>query len=524
MSFSELGLQETFAEHIDAAGYETPTELQQQLIPLMAQRKSALVWTQSAAGKTGAFLIPAIDYILQNPLENHQGARVLVLTSRRDRVNQITYTIKRLIGDDQQQIRTGFIVSGRPYQPQMRLLRRPLDLMIATPGRLSDLVENNKADFSNLELLIIDDLTAIYKKGLAELINKIVEQKPKTSPVIAFVRHDDEVTPYARKVFAEAQEITIQDEKSLLLQLTQTVHNADDYTHKLALTDYLLDHYKGKSTVIFTASSKTAKALADNLANHGHTADATHLLPEEERNLDACPILIVPDQENFVPEMSGKEMVIHFELPEKVETYQSRLRDVLGCEETGPVLLLVTNQDRDNLKRIEAYQGEAIDARNIPGLEPKLLPRSANGAAKQASNGRLHARKEGGAGGTNKPRQPRSAQGQGERSERKARPANSNGTGKPHQGRKPAPANHAGNGQAAPADDKQRQARKGPYGRLNGGAQRKPNAGMRSDGPYEIGSWEKQDYVPKQAATADKKVVIRYKEKRRQTTVPSIVK
>ena len=111
MSFIDLGLKGAFADNIDAAGYETPTELQQQLIPLMAQRKSAIVWTQSAAGKTGAFLIPAINYIFNNPLPEHQGARILVLTSRRDRVNQITYTIKRLLGEGQQ-IRTGFIVSG----------------------------------------------------------------------------------------------------------------------------------------------------------------------------------------------------------------------------------------------------------------------------------------------------------------------------------------------------------------------------------------------------------------------------
>nr|HPQ96575.1 DEAD/DEAH box helicase [Thiolinea sp.] len=197
MSFSDLGLQEAFAASIASAGYENPTELQQQLIPLMAQQKSVLVWSQSAAGKTGAFLIPAINHILNHPLEEHQGTRILVLTSRRDRVNQITYTIKRLLGDNQQ-LRTGFIVSGRPYQPQMRLLRRPLDLMIATPGRMNDLVDNNKADFSRLELLIIDDLTTICKKGLSQLVDKIVAQKPASAPVIAFVRHDDEVTPYAR--------------------------------------------------------------------------------------------------------------------------------------------------------------------------------------------------------------------------------------------------------------------------------------------------------------------------------------
>lgn len=499
MSFSDLGLQGAFAEHIDAAGYENPTELQQQLIPLMAQRKSALVWTQSAAGKTGAFLIPAIDYILEHPLENHQGARVLVLTSRRDRVNQITYTIKRLLGEDQPQIRTGFIVSGRPYQPQMRLLRRPLDLMIATPGRLNDLVDNNKADFSNLELLIIDDLTAIYKKGLSGLVDKILQQKPTTTPIIAFVRHDEEVTTYARQIMPESQEITIQDEKSLLLQLSQTVHFADDYTHKLALTDHILDHTRNKNAVIFTVSGKTAKNLADNLANHGHTADSTHLLPEEERNLEACPILIVPDQENFVPTLSGQELIIHFEIPEKVETYQQRMRDVLGCEQTEAILLLVGGYDRENLKRLEAFQGEAIAARNIAGLEPKLQPRTLSRPHNKAHTTQ-RPRKESGKMNANSG--SRANKGRSQTS------TNRKSTTAPN-GNQP----NTGNHNSACTTDK-RTTRKGQYGRLNGGGQRKSTTQINNT-PYEIGNWEKQEYAPKQPADNDKKVVIRYKEKRR---------
>ncbi|PID49597.1 MAG: DEAD/DEAH box helicase [Proteobacteria bacterium] len=479
MSFSELGLQGAFAEHIDAAGYETPTELQQQLIPLMAQRKNALVWTQSAAGKTGAFLIPAIDYILKNPLEEHHGARVLVLTSRRDRVNQITYTIKRLLGDEQQ-IRTGFIVSGRPYQPQMRLLRRPLDLMIATPGRLNDLVDNNKADFSHLELLILDDLTAIYKKGLHGLIDKILAQKPEGAPIIAFVRHDEEVTPYARQIIPNAEEITIQDEKTLLQQLPQRVHLADDYTHKLALTDHLLDNLKNKPTVIFTATTKTAKTLADNLANHGHTADSTHLLPEEERNLQACPILIVPDQENFTPELSGNECIIHFEIPEKVETYQVRMQNILGVERTEPVLLLVSAHDRDHLKKLEEFRGEAIEQKSIPGLEPKQLPRSTSNRTRGNTGTRRNASNNG-------------AKTQGNRANKQ----------RPH--------NSAARKNTGSADDRQQRSRKSFYG------QRKASA-TQQDTPYEIGSWEKQDYVPRQPRS-DKKVVIRYKEKKRRTLI-----
>lgn len=483
MSFTDLGLKESLAANIEAAGYESPTELQEQLIPLMVQRKSTLVWTQSAAGKTGAFLIPAIDYILNNPLEEHQGARILVLTSRRDRVNQITYTVKRLLGEEQQ-IRTGFIVSGRPYQPQMRLLRRPLDLMIATPGRLNDLVDNNKADFSNIELLIIDDLTAIHKKGLYELIDKVVAQKPDTAPVVAFVRHDAEVTPYAQNLLPGAEEITIEDEKSLLLQLPQTTYLADDFNHKLALSNHLLAGLNHKPTVIFTNTSKTAKALADSLANHGHTADATHLLDEEERNLEACPILIVPDEEDFIPEMDGHTPVIHFEIPGKIETYQARLQHVLGTEtRTETIALLVSGPDHDNLKKLEEFQSESIAKSTIPGLEPK-----------QSKRGKS-------AGKAGRKPQQRKSTGQNPRS------------------RKPG----SGGGSANNAAEKRSGARKGPYGRLNGGAQRK-NPGNKSrsgsdGGNYEIGGWEKQDYTQKQPADADKKVVIRYKEKKRRTLI-----
>jgi len=205
LSFLNLNLKKEFAEAIESAGYQSPTKLQAELIPLVAERKNILVWSQSAAGKTGAFLIPAVNYILSNPLEEKRGARILILTSRRDRVSQINYTLKRLTREHN--MRFGFIVSGRPYQPQMRLMRRPLDMMIATPGRLNDLVDNNKADFSQLEMLIIDDLTTIYQKNMHGLISKVQQQVKRDCPVIAFLRQDEETETLAREMIPDAVEI-----------------------------------------------------------------------------------------------------------------------------------------------------------------------------------------------------------------------------------------------------------------------------------------------------------------------------
>jgi len=521
LSFSELGLNEAFAATIQAAGYENPTDLQKQLIPLMTEGKSVIIWTQSASGKTGAFLIPAINYILANPLEEHRHARILILTSRRDRVNQINYTIKRLLGDEQQ-IRSGFIVSGRPYQPQMRLLRRPLDLMIATPGRLNDLVDNNKADFSKLEMLIIDDLSAIYQKGLHGLVNKILTDRGDTPyPVIAFVRPEDDMAAYARTILAGAQELEIEDDRNPLLQIPQVVHLADDYTHKIALMDHLLDEFAGEPSIIFTVTTKAAKALAESLANHGHSADVAASLPRDERNTDACPILIFADQDGESPPLHGDEHLIHFELPEKVEEYEYRLHNLAleGREEA--VISLVMPRERDNLKRIEDFLGDSIEQCVLPGLAPLHHSSGFTPSVRSPRTNQSGQQRRGSTGGQTQSRSGRSdsnprhsGSNQGRRDDRTSAP--------PQQ-----------------ATDQQRQ-RKGPYGRLNGGAQRKrePDNGYaphatspaprrdqsrdpRRDGggSYEIGSWEKPSYTPRtDKPEGDKKVVIRYKEKRRILT------
>lgn len=537
MSFSELGLNPEFAAKIQAAGYENPTELQKQLIPLMNDAKSVIVWTQSASGKTGAFLIPAINYILSNPLEEHRHARILILTSRRDRVNQINYTIKRLLGDEQQ-LRSGFIVSGRPYQPQMRLLRRPLDLMIATPGRLNDLVDNNKADFSKLEMLIIDDLSAIYHKGLHGLVNKILSERTTPCPTITFVRQEEEIATYARAIFSGAQELEVEDDRNPLLQIPQVVHLADDYTHKIALMDHLLDEFSGEATSIFTVTTKTAKALAESLANHGHTAEVAGDLSDEERaERNHCPILIYADQDNIKSTLQAEEHVINFELPLKVEDYETRLQSISADTREEAVIIIVLPRERENLKRIEDFLGDSIEQCNLPGLAPMhhtsgftpAVRSPRHNSAKGEANQRKSNQGSGQAKNRNHNGRERDRDGRGQQGHNNNPSNRNNGRSGSHQ-----PGNNSHHSLQRQDDhhtDARQQPRKGPYGRLNGGAQRKqrdgnPNYGVaasmsrRESGSYEIGSWEKQqDYQssasPNDKGQGDKKVVIRYKEKRR---------
>ena len=571
MSFSDFNLQKEFISSIEAAGYKSPTPLQAQLIPLVEEKQDTLIWTQSASGKTGAFLIPAMNYILENPAPEKRGARVLILTSRRDRVSQINYTIKRLSKDHL--MRFGFIVSGRPYQTQMRLMRRPLDIMIATPGRLNDLMKNGKADFSQLEMLIVDDLTSIYQKNLHGLVEQILEQAGSECTSLTFLRADDEITPYAQELFPNAKQIIVDDNedseepqinesthKDSTNQTTssknnraksqaksikpiinakdlmpQKVHIADDYTHKIAMMDYLLDEYAGDPTIIYTATNKAAKTLLENLANHGHAAELVQDLSPDE--IDDCDIIIASDQERF--ELSSESIskndkhIIHFDLPRRTDKYLERLNRHTQ-ERDNPSLLIIDGYNYNELKHLEKTLGEKLDLVTVPGLEPlkPFVNLSRNKPANKSRN-------------NSKPNHNKSNRNNNKARQNTKSRANNNRN-------KNQKNTNTGNDDNSNPDNKRRQ-RKGPFGRLNGGANRKtgaeqknstnrnsgpkrntnsgrntgparnnnrrngPKIGVSSRGtnaPKDGRGWQSDFATPKERKTESKSVVIRYSKKR----------
>lgn len=503
LSFSELNLQQDFVASIAEAGYQSPTELQSQLIPLIADRKDVLVWSQTAAGKTGAFLIPAINYILSNPVEEKRGARILILTSRRDRVSQINYTLKRL--SSRHNMRFGFVVSGRPYQPQMRLMRRPLDLMIATPGRLNDLIDNNKADFSKLEMLIVDDLTTIYHKSMQNLLNKILAQIGDDCPTVTFVRDDKEVTPYVRELFPDAEEIKIHEEEKKksprkkknkqqnsanikknkpikktpskskntieLPAIPHLVHIADDYTHKIALLDHLLDEFAGEPAVVYTSTLKSAEKLLDNLANHGHIAELAKKLSVAEMESPDNATLIVSDQCRVKMADHHEKHLLHFELPYSVNKYQQRLNSHEE-ERDNAAIILADGRDYNTLKTIEKILGNPLEQQVVLGLEPLKPFVSSKSVTKQRTN---------------------------------------NQNKKPHV--KSNKKNHGG-AQNNKIKTKRR-VRKGLHGRLEGVRQGARHSQYNTPTPNNDDNWQSDFATPKERTVKTKRVVIRYKDSKK---------
>ena len=553
MSFSDFKLNKDFIQSIEAAGYESPTELQSQLIPLVNEKKSALIMSQSASGKTGAFLIPAMNYILENPAPEKRGARILILTSRRDRVSQINYTIKRLSSD--LTMRFGFIVSGRPYQTQMRLMRRPLDIMIATPGRLNDLMNNGKADFSQLEMLIIDDLSSIYRKNLQGLIESIKKQAGPECSAITFVSDDDEITPYAKTLFPDAVQITVDDEdaedefeptenhvpqqqaesseqsnqnnndnnkpKNIMLNskdlMPQKVHIADDYTHKIAMMDHLMDEYAGESTIIYTSTNKAAKQLQENLTNHGHTAEIIGEIDAEEHA--DCEILICSDQSNVAiekDEMAKLDThIINFDLPHSLDNYLARLNQH-DQERENATLLVLDGHNFNELKTLEKSLGEQLEQKTIPGLEPlKPFVNLSKGKSNHGSKAR-HKGKKPNHNKQNNRGAKNSKNASANKGTANKRGTNANKNKNDKNPRRNAKATGRSNNKSA--ENGQRRQHKGPFGRLNGGTHRKNTkvgvSRVGTDAPKGREGKSLAAEVKERSADTSKTVKISYNKKR----------
>lgn len=366
LSFSEFELNQELTASLNGAGYENPTLLQKQIIPLILQRENLIVGSQTASGKTGAFLIPMASYLIDKPIEEHQGSRILILTSRRERVNHINYTLKRIFKN--YTIRVGFISGGRPYQHQMRLLKRPLDVLIATPGRLNDLVENNKANFTDLEMLIIDDYTTIYHHGLENLFATILKQASANCQCVSFVQATDESETSIKTLLPNAISIEVAEEKHPLVSIPQEVYIADDHTHKIALMDQMLDELEDQA-LIYTSSNRSADALVENLVNHGHPAKRSQQA-DEPVTAEEHPLIVLSDETNINVVTSGYQNIIHFELPKQTSIFQNRIINKGWEELEKPAAIIVGPHDRLILKKIETESGESLKQNTLIGLEP----------------------------------------------------------------------------------------------------------------------------------------------------------
>ncbi len=397
MSFSELGLDPLILKSVLSAGYETATPVQQQAIPAALSGGDLLVSSHTGSGKTAAFLLPSIQRLLAESTGKGMGPRVLVLTPTRELALQVEKAAMTY-GKDMRRFRTACLVGGSPYGLQLKRLSQPVDVVVATPGRLIDHLERGKIDFSRLEVLVLDEADRMLDMGFVDDIKSIAARCPKDRQTLLFsATLDGVVGNLARELTRDAQRIEIAAVPVQESKIEQRMLFADNMDHKNRLLDALLRGVEMTQAIVFASTKRSTEEISDLLAESGFASDALHGdMQQGQRNRalqrlreGRTKVLVATDVAARGIDVAGISHVINFDLPRQAEDYVHRIGRTGRAGRTGIAVSFAGMREVGLVRNIERYTGNKIEVHTLPGLEPTQKPsagRPAAGAGRPRGN------------------------------------------------------------------------------------------------------------------------------------------
>jgi superfamily II DNA/RNA helicase len=387
MSFESLGLDEALVRALHTAGYENPTDVQARAIPAALAGRDLRVCSNTGSGKTAAFVLPALMKVLaarQDPTQKPKkgevrGPRVLVLVPTRELCVQVAKAASSY-GRNVPFLSVTSVVGGMPYPAQLKALRSPLDILIATPGRLIDHLGSGKAVLENVEVLVLDEADRMLDMGFIEDIEHIAAALPAgRQTLMASATFAGEVGRLAQRLQKDdVERIEITGHTDKHESITQQLMWADDIDHKHALLDHLLTTREVDQAVVFTSTQIDADRLADRLAEMGHSVAALHGgMPQGRRNRVLqglrsrhLRILVATDVASRGIDVPTITHVINYGLPLKAEDYVHRIGRTGRAGRSGLAVTLAERRDLPMIRRIQHYTTQAIPVATVEGLEP----------------------------------------------------------------------------------------------------------------------------------------------------------
>jgi len=370
-TFAEMGLRETVLQAVRDAGYERPTPIQAEAIPLVMKGRDVMGLAQTGTGKTAAFTLPIVDRLIDGP----RRTRALVLTPTRELCVQVEESVKKYARHADLSVVS--VYGGVPVDPQEKALRSGVDIVVATPGRLIDHLERQNVVFDDLEVLVLDEADRMLDMGFAPQINRIVAEIPSYRQTLLFsATMPPEVEALARKYLRKPVVVQVGRRSSVASTVTHAVYPVPR-DRKSALLAQLLKETALDSVLVFTRTKHGADRVVRHLEKEAIEATAMHAdktQPQRTRALEdfksgKVRVLVATDIAQRGLDISGITHVVNYDVPQQAEDYVHRIGRTGRAAKEGDAFTFMAPDEIAMVRQIERVIGQPIPRISVPGYD-----------------------------------------------------------------------------------------------------------------------------------------------------------
>jgi len=376
MKFETLGLSEELLRALRDTGYTKPTPIQAQAIPAILEGSDVMAAAQTGTGKTAGFTLPILQRLSSKPKIKNNRVRALVLTPTRELAAQVQESAFNY--GKYMDLRSAVVFGGVGINPQMMKLRKGVDILVATPGRLLDLYQQNAVKFNDLEILVLDEADRMLDMGFIHDIKKIMALLPKKRQNLMFsATFSDDIRKLAKGIINDPVEISVTPRNSTVEKISQIVHPVDK-ARKIELLSHLIKQGNWFQVLVFArtkhGSDKLVKKLAQNDINaaaiHGNKSQSQRTKALANFKQNNIQVLVATDIASRGIDIDQLSHVVNFDLPNVSEDYVHRIGRTGRAGKSGHAISLVSADEIEQLQNIEKLIKFKIKREEIEGFEP----------------------------------------------------------------------------------------------------------------------------------------------------------
>jgi ATP-dependent RNA helicase RhlE len=376
MSFDSLGLSPALLRAVAQQGYTQPTPIQTRVIPVVLEGRDVMAGAQTGTGKTAGFTLPLLQRLMQHTPAVRGPVRALILTPTRELAAQVAESVKSY--GAHLPFKSAVIYGGVSINPQIAQLKRGVDVLVATPGRLLDHAQQRTVDLRHVEIFVLDEADRMLDMGFLPDIRRVISLLPQRRQNLLFsATFPNDIRTLANKMLDAPVSVEIGERNAAADKIEQAVYFADK-GQKRGLLSWLIGSSDWPQVLVFTRTKHGANRLAEQLERDGFTAAAIHgnksqgartrALADFKRG--AVRVLVATDIAARGLDIDQLPHVVNFELPEVAEHYVHRIGRTGRAGNEGLAVSLVANDERPLLKQIERLLGYGLPVRTADGYVP----------------------------------------------------------------------------------------------------------------------------------------------------------